>query len=113
MRLSRHIRNYKVTENGGRSKCSSYEILKNNDYDIVLLENYSSCNNNKDELLPRERYYIDLLKPINKIKVPKYTDDEERRKIKNEGNNNSYHKYAEEIKTKRKENIVKCDCGIE
>jgi len=42
----------------------SFDIIKNNDYKIILLENYP-CET-KEELLAREQYYIDNLVCVNK-----------------------------------------------
>ena len=42
----------------------SFIIFENNDYDIILIENYP-CNN-KDELKAQERHYIETLKCVNK-----------------------------------------------
>ena len=43
--------------------CKSKYIIENGDYDIVLIENYP-CKS-KDELLMRERYYIDNTECVN------------------------------------------------
>lgn len=42
----------------------SFEILENDDYEIVLIENYP-CKS-KDELERRARYYIDTMDCVNK-----------------------------------------------
>ena len=47
-----------------KSKVTSYQILENGNFDIVLLELYP-CEN-KDALCARERYYIESLECINK-----------------------------------------------
>lgn len=46
-----------------RLNCSSREILKNGDYDIILIEDYP-CNS-KQELELRERYYIENNECVN------------------------------------------------
>ena len=51
------------------------EILKNNDYDIFLLENYP-CET-KDQLIARERHYIENLNCVNK-NIPGRTQNEYR-----------------------------------
>jgi len=51
-RLTKHKCNFNCPNN----YCSSYEIIKNNDYKIELIENYP-CNNKK-ELEERENYHI-------------------------------------------------------
>jgi hypothetical protein len=47
--------------------------LKNNNYDIILLENVSCIN--KDELKARERFYIETLECVNKV-IPGRTNQE-------------------------------------
>ena len=60
-RLARHKMNYNDwLKDNNKTYITSYEILKLDNYSIVLLENYS-CNN-RDELIAREQYYIDLYK---------------------------------------------------
>ena len=63
-RLSSHRTNYKQYLKGRYNYSISFDIIKNNNYRIVLLENYS-CNN-KEELIMREQYYIDNINCINK-----------------------------------------------
>jgi hypothetical protein len=50
-RLKGHERDYPL------KKCSSWKVLENNNYEIVLLEEYK-CETRKD-LLKREGYYIE------------------------------------------------------
>jgi hypothetical protein len=77
-RLTKHLVNYKRWNEGkDESYMSSYQILENDDYDIILLENYP-CNS-KDELHTRERYWIENTNCVNKV-VPIKTDEE---KLKN------------------------------
>ena len=52
---------------------SSFEIIKNNDYNMVLIENYP-CNN-RDELYARERHYIEQNECVNKV-IPIRTIEE-------------------------------------
>ena len=52
---------------------TSLQIFDNNNYDIILIENYP-CER-KDELHARERYYIESLKCVNKV-IPTRTDRE-------------------------------------
>lgn len=47
----------------GKKYVKSCDILKNNDYNIILIENYSCTD--KEELLARERYFIENTKCIN------------------------------------------------
>jgi hypothetical protein len=64
-RLQKHVCGYKIWKRGGNQrKMRSFDIIKNNDYKIILLENYP-CET-KEELLAREQYYIDTLVCVNK-----------------------------------------------
>ena len=67
-RLSGHIRNYKKYLNGKYSNCASFEIIKHENYEIVLLET-CQCNS-KDELLMRERHHIENTNCINIRRKP-------------------------------------------
>ena len=63
-RLAKHVKNYNYYKNGKGSNVRSYEILQNENYNIILIENVQ-CNN-RDELRARERFYIDSLPCVNK-----------------------------------------------
>ena len=63
-RLATHIGDYKKYLEGKRVNITSFQIFDNNNYDIILIENYP-CER-KDELHARERYYIESLKCVNK-----------------------------------------------
>lgn len=64
-RLTGHVGTYKQYLNGKcRNFMTSYNIIKNGDYDIVLLED-CPCEN-KDQLRTRERHYIESLDCVNK-----------------------------------------------
>ena len=67
-RLTGHVRDYKNGVN-----ITSSEIIKNNNYDIILLETYP-CNNSM-ELRARERYYIENNICVNKL-IPSRTKKE-------------------------------------
>jgi len=63
-RLAEHLKTFKQWKNGQNKSMTSYKILENGNYDIILLETYA-CQN-KDELHKRERYYIETLSCVNK-----------------------------------------------
>ena len=63
-RLAQHISSYKRYLNGKYRYLSSFDILANSDYDIVLIE-LCPCQT-KDELLARERYHSDTFDCVNK-----------------------------------------------
>ena len=83
-RLTNHKGSYKLFLKGLCNNVRSFDILKNNDYKIELLEN---CDiKTKQELLARERFYIDNNECVNKI-IPGRTQKEYRetkKQIRNE-----------------------------
>ena len=64
-RLAGHKCNYNTYLKGKCNYITSVEILQNNNYDIILIENFP-CNN-KDELTARERYHIQNNHCVNKM----------------------------------------------
>ena len=64
--------------------CKSKSIIENGDYDIILIENYP-CKS-KEELLMRERYYIDNTDCINQVRS--HISKDERKKYLNKYNKN-------------------------
>ena len=72
-RLSEHRCEYGRFLKGKKGICKSGEIIKNGDYDIILIENYS-CNSKK-ELETRERTHIENNNCINKV-IPGRTNKE-------------------------------------
>ena len=63
-----------------RINCKSKSIIENGDYDIILIENYP-CKS-KEELLMRERYYMDNTDCINQVRC--YISEDERKEYKKE-----------------------------
>jgi len=79
-RLSTRLAGHRADAKIGRG-CTSIEILKYNDAQIILIEEYP-CKT-KDELTKRERYWIEKLDCVNK-NIPGRTHKEyyEQNKIK-------------------------------
>jgi len=77
-RLYTHKSHYIIySETGKGANLASFEVLKGGDYEITLVETYP-CNS-KEELLQRERYWIDKLpKTINKNRKPITTEEEDK-----------------------------------
>ena len=73
-RLSLHKSSYKLMLKGNKFNkfIQSHQIMENNNFDIELLE---ECN--KEELLHKERYYIENTQCINK-NIPLRTPEEYR-----------------------------------
>ena len=71
--LSRRLAQHKSDYNKGKNEVASFDIIKEGNYQIVLIENVP-CNN-KEELERRERFYIENMNCVNK-RVPLRTDKE-------------------------------------
>ena len=69
-RLAQHKSDYKRYLKGNHNFITSFEIIKNGNYEIVLIESYP-CNS-KDELHSREKFYIENNKCVNKF-IPNRT----------------------------------------
>jgi hypothetical protein len=67
-RLAQHVTDYKRYLKGTYHYISSFAVLQNRNYDIVLIEKYP-CNS-KDELHARERYWCNELECVNQRKNP-------------------------------------------
>ncbi len=76
-RLVKHRCNFQSWKNGTSNYMSSFLIIENNDYNIILVEKYP-CED-KMELLKRERFYIDNNECVN-IVIPTQTMNEYRKK---------------------------------
>ena len=64
-RLNAHVLNYRKYLNGKYQNTTSFDIIKNENYDIVLLESFP-CDD-KNQLHARERHYIETNECLNKI----------------------------------------------
>jgi hypothetical protein len=130
-RLASHKTDYKRwCKDNNRHKCSSVKVLENNDFQIILIENYS-CKS-RDELRKRERYWIENMECVNLV-IPTHTRQEylienkekikeysHERHIKNQEKNLEIaKKYREKYPERIKENNQKqmemppilCECG--
>jgi len=97
-RLAKHVEAYKYYKEGNRV-CMSYDIIKNGNYYIVLLETFP-CNS-KDELRMCEQKHMDLCECINKVKA--YISEEDIKQQQHEW----YKKNIEMIKEKSKQYAIK------
>ena len=128
-RLGGHKRDYKRFLAGKITyQVTSFSILSNNNFEMILLEEFA-CEN-KNQLERRERYYIESMKCVNKIK-PAQTKEEKIEYHKQYCNENKeelkeqmkqyYHKNKEEHKEQMKQYyhknqekltaLIKCECG--
>ena len=116
-RLSEHKSDYKRYLDGRKNYVTSYKILENDNFDIVLLENLVNCKS-KDELHQKERYYIDNMECVNKV-IPGRTKKEYMKKHYQE-NKEQYKEYNKEhylqnLKESlqiKSQIVVNCPCGI-
>ncbi len=101
-RKAKHKCDYKRYINDKRGYVTSFEIVKNNNFEIFLIENVD-CNN-KDELRMRERYYIEKFDCVNKY-IPGRTQNERyiiNKKTHDECNKQSYQTNKKKILNERK-----------
>jgi hypothetical protein len=94
-RLGDHKSDYKKYLNGKRNYVSSFKIIANENYDIILVEQFP-CQN-KDQLHARERFFIENCECVN-INIPTRTPKEYR-----EDHKEKIKEYEEKNKEKRKE----------
>jgi len=71
-RLQQHKSSYKAYNDGKVNYITSFKILENNNYDIVLIEDFP-CER-KEQLNARERFYIDSLTCVNKNSPNKFNE---------------------------------------
>ena len=74
-RLTKHVAHYKQYLKGNYNKCASYDIIEKGNYEIILLES-CPCETN-DELLKRERHFVESLECVN-INKPFSTIEDKR-----------------------------------
>lgn len=102
-RLSKHKTNYKQFLQGKYHFVTSFNILQNNNYDIVLIEEFP-CEN-KSQLHARERYYIESCICVNKF-IPSRNIKEYQEKYREENKDKIkeyYEENLEKIKKQQKE----------
>ena len=123
-RLRQHKNNFLGFMKGSRNYCSSYQILEMGESQITLIENFPT--HSKDELVARERYWIERLDEcVNKRRRP-WVSDEERRQTKNEQKKRYrenhraelcqkqleyYCKHRDELCAKGREKVACSECG--
>ena len=100
-RLTGHVNDYKKGKN-----VSSKHIISNDNYSIVLIEDYP-CDR-KEQLLKRERFYIESMNCLNKV-IPTrtrseyYMDNKENIKQYKIDNKENIKQYYMDNKEKKKE----------
>ena len=123
-RLSEHVRHFRSYKKDKKvSYVTSFKIIENGDYDIILIKEYP-CET-KEQLLKKERYYIEKYKCVNK-NIPGRTMKEYCKEYREnnkdlikeyrEANKDVMKQYYENNKDLIKERITKiyhCICGSE
>lgn len=106
-RLVGHRCNFKKWKDKKIKYITSFQILEGNDYYIELLEVYP-CNI-KEELLARERYYIQSIECVNKYKNLNMTKEDLKETMKeyNEKNKEKIKEQKKEYYEKNKDKIEK------
>lgn len=125
-RLANHRSHYKKFKEGTKGYMTSFKILERGDYSIILIEKFPCTT--REELIARERFYIESTICINKriegrtkkewyeqtkperLKTIKNYHDEHKEEIK-EWKKNWYHENKGEINNKRKEKHQCEVCG--
>jgi len=102
-RLSQHVKEFKKWNKNKSRFVSSYDIIKEGDYYIILLELYP-CGS-KDELRMCEQKHIDLNECVNKCKA--FITEEERVEYDKIYAQINYEENKEELIEKAKENYKK------
>ena len=111
-RLSKHKSNYKRFQDGKYCNVSSFEIIQYADAVIELIEEQEFKD--KQDMLFRERYYIEMHECVNKV-IPIRTNEEtkERKKIsdKKYKDKNKDNEEKKEIKNAYDYKRIECECG--
>jgi hypothetical protein len=105
-RLAGHVGSYKSYLNGKCGYITSFKVLENGNFNIVLLEEYP-CDT-KDQLLARERHYIDTTDCVNKCRAGIFN---ELGKIKYmQINSHNHHQKNKQKIHNRKNKKFNCEC---
>ena len=116
-RLVKHKSYYKDYLAGKFANLSSFEVLKNESYYIILIENWP-CNN-KDELLQRERYWTNNIECVNKVKNQgillqlgsKNYKKQYRQTEKCKEATKTYNETHKAIMQEKAKRVINCPCG--
>jgi len=100
-RLSGHVSVYKHYLKGKNNYVTSFDILENNDYEILLVESFP-CDY-KDELLARERYWTNKIDCINKNKNQGLINEIGRGEYNKQFNKQYYVEHQDHLKEKEKQ----------
>ena len=118
-RMSEHRSDYRKHMKGKKKYLSSFKVMENNDYNIILIEDFP-CNS-KDQLFARERYYTNEIECVNIrknqgriLEIGQNEYDKERKKEYYEKNSEKIlskcKEYRDKNNEKRNEKFT-CPCG--
>ena len=99
-RLTSHRCNFRSFERGKINYVTSFDIIKNNNYEIILLENFP-CSS-RDELHARERYYIEQSICINRL-MPYTSPEQKQLKLQVAGKSDRTKIYQKQYREAHKE----------
>jgi len=102
-RLAQHVKDCKQWKEG-KSYTTSFDIIKDGDYHIVLLESYP-CNSRDELRMCEQKHILNEGQCVNKCKA--FITEEERIEYKKEYAQINYEKNKEELIEKAKENYKK------
>ena len=129
-RLAQHKRDFNLYKDGKKRFSSSYDLIENENYKIVLLE-HVKCNN-REELLQRERFYIENKECVNRLipirgkeekkeldRIVKRKYDEDHKESIKQRKQNYYQQNKEHIlgrcknyrENGRDNKKINCECG--
>ena len=108
-RLTKHVGQYRSYLKGTPNYVSSFKVLENNDYDIILIEKYP-CND-RDELYSRECYFTNQIDCVNINKKQGVINRMGGRKEYNKEKCKVYHESHKEKIHTRKNVHYDCPCG--
>ena len=103
-RLAGHVADYKRWLKGKYKFVTSFDIIKNGDYDIILIENFPcGC---KDQLHARERHFTKQIDCVNKVKNQGLFNEMGRGEYSKQYNKEN----VDKIKQKQSQQNI-CECG--
>jgi len=105
-RLGGHTKSYRAYLNGTHGKNTSFEIIKNGDYEIVLIESYP-CDD-KMQLHARERHYIETLECVNRYHPTRSKREyyQENKDVIKQIHQNYYNEHKDDLISKQKEYYI-------
>jgi hypothetical protein len=106
-RLGGHKTDYKRFIDGKMTRqISSFSILCENNFEMILIEEYS-CEN-KNQLERRERYFIETMECVNKVKPSRTREEKKEYKQKyQQEHKEEVQKYREKYQQEHKEEVQK------